>query len=85
MRIEEHNHCFMRYFGVKPLSGTLFPPPLVNAGYGARLGDVRDKTALAKSEDLRLAYQQRNPAEPMEEQGCLTEHLRVFDTLYIVI
>jgi len=39
------------------------------AGGLERLGDVRDKTALAKSEDLRLAYQQRNPAEPMEEQG----------------
>ena len=23
--IEEHNHCFMHYFGVKTLSETLFP------------------------------------------------------------
>ena len=25
MHIEGHKHCFMRYFGVKTLSGTLFP------------------------------------------------------------
>ena len=38
MHLEGHNHCFMHYFGVKPLSETLFPPPLMNAGYGARYG-----------------------------------------------
>ena len=32
----EHNHCFMHYFGVKTLSETLFPPPLMKPGYGAR-------------------------------------------------
>ena len=34
---EEHNHCFMHNFGVKTLSETLFPPPLMKPGYGARL------------------------------------------------
>ena len=33
---EEHNHCFMHYFGVKTLSETPFPPPLLKTGYGAR-------------------------------------------------
>ena len=36
MHIEEHNHCFMHYFGVKTLSETLFSPPLMKPGYGAR-------------------------------------------------
>ena len=33
---EEHSHCFMHYFCVKTLSETLFPPPLMTPGYGAR-------------------------------------------------
>ena len=37
MYIEEHNHCFMLYFGVKTLSETPFPPPLLKPDYGARL------------------------------------------------
>ena len=36
MHIEEHNHCFMHYFGVKTLSETLFFPPLMNPGDGTR-------------------------------------------------
>ena len=36
MYIEEHNHCCMHYFGVKTLSETLFPPPVLHPGYGAR-------------------------------------------------
>ena len=36
MHIEEHNHCFIHYFGVKTLSETLFSPPLKKPGYGAR-------------------------------------------------
>ena len=36
MYIEEHNHCFMHYFGVKTLCETLFSPPLMKAGYGTR-------------------------------------------------
>ena len=36
MHIAEHNHCYMHYFGVKTLSETLFPPPLMKPGYGAR-------------------------------------------------
>ena len=35
MRIEEHDHRFMRYFGVKTLSETPFSPSLMEAGYGA--------------------------------------------------
>ena len=31
---------FQARFGVKILSGTLFAPPLMNAGYGARLEDL---------------------------------------------
>ena len=37
MHIAERNHCFMQYFGVKTLSETPFSPPLIKAGYGARL------------------------------------------------
>ena len=33
---QEHNHCFMHYFGVKTLSATLFSPPLMIPGDGAR-------------------------------------------------
>ena len=36
MHTEEHNHCFIHYFGVKTLSDTLFSPPLMQPGYGAR-------------------------------------------------
>ena len=36
MYIEEHNHCLTHYFGVKTLSETLFSPPLMKPGYGAR-------------------------------------------------
>ena len=60
MHIEEHNHCFMHYFGVKTLSETLFPPPLMKAGYGARfsctLGEkcriLLDGVGLARSNAL---------------------------------
>ena len=31
---------FHTFFGVEILSGTLFAPPLMNAGYGARLDEV---------------------------------------------
>ena len=41
MHLEEHNHCFMHYFGVKTLSETLFPPPLMKPGYGARCWERR--------------------------------------------
>ena len=36
MHIEEHNHCFMHYFGVKTRFGTLFFPLVMNSGYRAR-------------------------------------------------
>ena len=36
MHTEEHNHCFMHYFGVKTLSETPCSPPLMQPGYGAR-------------------------------------------------
>ena len=36
MHIEEHNHCFMQYFGVKTLSETLFFHAFKETGYGAR-------------------------------------------------
>ena len=39
MHIEEHNHCFMHYFGVRTLPETLFPPPLKKPGNGARHED----------------------------------------------
>ena len=49
MYIEEHNHCFMHYFGVKTLSETLFSPPLKKPGYGTRhdkaLATIRQDTA----------------------------------------
>ena len=38
--IEELNHCFMHYFGVKTLSETLFSPPLMKPGYGTRFLSV---------------------------------------------
>ena len=42
MHIEEHNHCFMHYLGVKTLSETLFSPPLMRPGHGARYGGADD-------------------------------------------
>ena len=54
MHVEEHNHCFMLYFGVKTLSETPFPPPLMNAGYGARLGAAEYET---------VAYEFHAPSE----------------------
>ena len=36
--IEEHNHCFMHYFGVQTLPETPFSPPLMTPGDGARPG-----------------------------------------------
>ena len=38
--VEEHNHCFMHYFGVKTLSETPCSPPLMQPGYGARYDDT---------------------------------------------
>ena len=32
MQVEGHNHCFVHYFGVKTLFGTLFSPPLMKSG-----------------------------------------------------
>ena len=43
--IEEHNHCFMHYFGVKTLSETLFSPPLMHPGDGARQPALEKKRA----------------------------------------
>ena len=41
MYIEGHNHCFKHYFGVKILSETLFSPPLMKPGCGAKKKGLR--------------------------------------------
>ena len=38
MHVEEHNHCFMHYFGVKTLSETLFSPPFMKSERVTGLG-----------------------------------------------
>ena len=59
MHIEEHNHCFMHYFGVKTLSETPFPPPLMKPGYGARRErrpkKAKPRAKFAGQKDLSLA------------------------------
>ena len=54
MYIEEHNHCFMLYFGVKILFETPFPSPLMHPGYGARqMYDGQPRVAM-RCTDLSL-------------------------------
>ena len=51
MPIEERNHCFMHYLGVKTLSETLCSPPLMKAGDGTRRELAARKTQ--EREDAR--------------------------------
>ena len=61
MYLEEHNHCFMHYFGVKTLSDALFPPPLMKPGYGARYETLND--------DAKRKVYDKEGEEGLKEQG----------------
>ena len=61
MHIEEHNHCFMHYFGVKKLSGTLFAPPFNETGYGARHDQIFPEASAA-------LLPPRRPTRPLPDQ-----------------
>ena len=54
----------MHYFGVKTLSETLFPPPLMKAGYGTRKKAEFEAAAVedaAVKEDV-LCWNSKTPA-----------------------
>ena len=65
LHLEGHNHCFMHYFGVKTLSETLFSPPLMEPGYGARQGHPRAARRCDADERAQLAVRAASAHLPL--------------------
>ena len=63
MLIEERNHCFMHYFGVKTLSEMPCSPPLKQPGYGTRLDAEKANRSAARAAAGTAELQKQSEAE----------------------
>ena len=79
MQVEEHNHCFMHFFGVKTLSGTLWGTAFNENGkrvaglgppFEGRLARARYRCGAPDAGALARAVLNRDPTEPAASEAA---------------